>query len=127
MVEEKIDKDSESPELIKDDKQLAMLCHVLGLITGVCAPLVYCLATEGDSEFLLHHEKEALNFQITMILIWGITIGLDVFVFDALFIIPVALMIDLVYVASAVSKAKDGVFYKYPISIPFIKTLQKSK
>ena len=130
MDEEKITESSSidfdvSVEITEDDRQLAMMCHILGFLTGFFTPLVYCLVRKGDSNFLQHHEIEAFNFQMTMLLIWGITVWLDVFVFNALFVIPVAFIIDAVYSTSAVLKARDRALCKYPISIPFIITPYK--
>ena len=114
--------DSGTPEEItKDDRQLAIMCHILGLMTGIITPLVYCLSKKGDSEFLLHHETEALNFQITVIILLIIAIG-SYIVFNSYFLIPIAILIDITSSISAVMKAKEGVYYKYPISIPLVRT-----
>jgi len=114
--------DSEVSEAVtKDDRQLAMMCHVLGLVTGIITPLIFCLVKKGDSKFLLRHETEALNFQITILIGCGIAIYSDCVVTRSIFLIPVVIIIDVILCITAAIKANESIYYKYPISIPFIR------
>lgn len=126
MNEEKIDEDiivepEMSEEDIRIDRQLAVMCHIMGLVTGIITPLIYCLTKKDDAVFLQHHEKEALNFQITLIIYLAIGIWLDFYVFEGLYIIPIVVISDLTLSITAAFKANEGIFYKYPLSIPFLK------
>src|SRR6478735_7706961 len=53
----------------EDEKVLGMLCHLLGILTGFLGPLVLWLVKKDSSAFLDHHGREALNFQITVMLV----------------------------------------------------------
>lgn len=82
MKERKLDKEAvlasgQTEEDIKIDRQLAMSCHLLGLMTSFIGPLVFCLTKKEDAFFLQHHEKEAFNFQLTMFIIFGISLGTE--------------------------------------------------
>lgn len=127
MKEKKLDKETvlasgQTEKDIEIDRQLAMTCHILGLITGFIGPLVYCLTKREDAEFLQHHEKEAFNFQITIAIAMTVAVYLDFNVFESLYLIPVVVIIDLILSFTAVMKAKEDIYYKYPISIPFLRT-----
>ena len=53
-----------------DDLNLAMLAHLLGVITGFLGALVIWLMNKDKAgkEFVNEQAKEALNFQITLLL-----------------------------------------------------------
>lgn len=57
-----------------DDRNLALLMHLLALFTGFVGPLVIWLVKKDDSAYLDQHGKEALNFQISL-LIYSFSIG----------------------------------------------------
>ena len=102
-----------------DDKTMAILSHILTLVAGFVAPLVIYVVKK-ESPFALAHAKESLNFQITMliafivsILLWVILIGL--------FITWLLGIADLVLVIIATIRASEGKLYKYPFSIRFIR------
>lgn len=103
-----------------DDKTMAILAHILTLVAGFVAPLVIYLVKKDNSPFASAHAKESLNFQITMliafvvsILLWVILIG-----FFITWLLGIA---DLVLVIIATIRASEGKLYKYPFSIKFIK------
>ena len=111
------------PQARIDDRQLAMMCHLLGLITSVLAPIVFVISKKGDSDFLTHHETQSLNFQITMILAMALAIWLDSHVFDhAYIIIPMVVISDIILCITAALRANESVLYVYPLAIPFLKT-----
>ncbi|MBN1864526.1 MAG: DUF4870 domain-containing protein [Victivallales bacterium] len=105
----------------QDDRQLAMMCHLLGLITSVFVPMVFVLSKKGDSDFLTHHETQSLNFQITMILAMTLAIWLDFNVFEHAYLIPVVLISDIILCITAAIRANESILYVYPLSIPFLK------
>lgn len=110
---------------IKIDRQLSITCHILGFITSILGPLVFVLTKGNDAEFLRHHEREAFNFQLTIIILFFIGLGLDMYVFEKIMTLPVIFICDAILSLTAVIKANDNVFYKYPISIPFLNPNKK--
>lgn len=104
-----------------DSKLWALFCH-LGFIIGFSfiAPLVIWLIFKDRSEFVDHHGKEALNFNISMI-IYFIIAGILCIIF-----IGIPLLIGLAFFGLVVSivamvKAGNGERYNYPMNIKFIK------
>jgi len=107
-------------EVSKDAKTMALLCHLLAIFTGFIGPLILWLIKKDDDPFIDEHGKEALNFQITMLIaaIAGsvlICIGIGIVVVIA---VPI---INLVFCIIATIKANNGEHYRYPVAIRLIK------
>jgi len=116
-------------ELNKDARMWAMLCHLAGvgglmpivpIVGSVIAPLVIWQIKKDDFEFVDKHGKEAVNFQIS-ILIYALVAGLLCFACVGFFLLPVVYILDLVFLLIAAIKANDGQHYLYPLTIRFIK------
>lgn len=115
----------EAEAVTLNDRQLAVMCHILGMMTSVFVPLVYVLSKKGDSEFLIHHETQALNFQITMLLAMALAVWLDMFVFCHAYLIPVVLISDVTLSVTAAIRANESLLYIYPLAVPFIRRRNK--
>ena len=76
----------EQPEVSKDAMSMAMLCHLLAIFTGFLGPLIIWLIKKEDAPFVNDHGKEALNFQIT-VLIAMVASGLLTFVCIGVFLV----------------------------------------
>ena len=107
-------------ETNKDARMWAMFCHLAGLagmvipgIGCVIGPLVLWLIKKEEFPFVDEQGKEALNFQITM-LIYGVVAGLLCFVCIGLLLAPALAIADLVLLIIAAIKANDGYHYRYP-------------
>ena len=60
-----------------------------------------------------------MNFQISMT-IYLFLAGILLFVVVGLFLFPVLVIVDIVFVVIAAVKANQGELYRYPLSIRFI-------
>lgn len=58
------------------DRMLAALAHIAGAVSTVVGPLVMMLLLRKRSEYARRHAAEALNFQLTLLLIVIVTFGL---------------------------------------------------
>jgi len=110
----------------KEARTWAMLSH-LGVFAGyiipfghIIAPLVIWLIKKDESPFVDDQGKESLNFQISMTIYFIIALLL-MFVFVGFILLPALVIFDLVIVIVAGVKANEGVKYRYPLSIRFIK------
>jgi uncharacterized Tic20 family protein len=89
----------------------------LGNIIG---PLVIWLARRDQSAFVAAQAKEALNFNISVV-IGGILCAVLVFVFIGI-LLGVALFIAwLAMTIIAAIKASEGVDYRHPVSLRLVK------
>jgi len=116
-------------EMNRDARLWAMLCHLAGLaflvvpaIGSVIGPLIVWLIKKDQYPFVDEQGKEAVNFQITM-LIYGLVAGLLMFVCIGFLLLPVVAIVDIVLLIIAAIKANDGHHYRYPypLIIRFIK------
>ena len=104
----------------QDDRTWALVAHAGGLVTSFLIPLIIWLAKGDDSEFVRDQAKEALNFQITLLiasLIGAATTVCLGFGFLVLFAVGIA---DLVLSLVAALRAYDGRRYRYPATMRLI-------
>lgn len=105
-----------------DDLNLAMLSHLLGIITGFLAPLVIWLMNKDKAgkEFVNDQAKEALNFQITLVI--GYVAASILLVVLIGFLLMFALLIaNVVLCVLAALAARKGEAYRYPFTLRLLK------
>lgn len=106
----------------------AMFCHLAALVGGVVGPLIVWLARRNQYPFVDEQGREALNFQITMLIYLAAAILLTfvAFLLIPCLGIPLVLLLaltNLLLTVVAAVKANDGHHYRYPryLIIRFIK------
>ena len=106
----------------QDDRTIAMLTHLSGIILGFIVPLIVWLIhkDKADKGYLIDQSKEALNFQITLLMGYVVGIILSVILIGALlnFLIWIACIIFSIIAALAANK---GEAYRYPFAIRLVK------
>ena len=107
-------------EIDKEERTLAMLCHLGALLTGFIAPLIIWQIKKEDSVFIDDHGKEAVNFQIS-ILLYTLAAAVLVCIFIGIVLLPVVVVINVIFAIIAAVKANNGERYRYPLCIRFIK------
>jgi uncharacterized Tic20 family protein len=120
---------AETPELgvSGDAKTWGMFCHLAalsGYIGVPCAhivgPLIIWQIKKNEHPFCDEQGKESLNFQITMTLAMILCVPLFL-VIIGFFLIGIIALMDLILTIMAAVKAYNGVHYRYPFTIRFIK------
>lgn len=106
----------------------AMVCHLCGLIGyagngigSVVAPLIVWILKKDESELIDQHGKEALNFNISILIYFAILLAVSFMTFGIGFLITVPLMgilvvFHVVCTIIAALKANQGQFYRYPLT-----------
>lgn len=114
---------TEEPD--KEARTWGMLCH-LSALTGlftlvgfVVGPLVVWLLKKDEMPFVDDQGKEALNFQITMALIFCVCWVL-MFVLIGLLLMPILGLVNIIMVIVATIKANNGERYRYPFALRLI-------
>ena len=109
----------ESPSVppTSDEKTLALISHIVTLVSQFIAPLIIYLVKKDESSFVAAHAKESLNFQLTVLII---CILLIVTVIGILLLWIVGIYV-FVLVIIATIRASEGKLYRYPFTIRFIK------
>ena len=103
----------------KDDRNFAMLAHLLGIFTHFLGPLIIWLLKKDESPFIAQEAKEALNFQITLAIgyliacvLWIILIGFLLF--------PVLYILNIIFCILGAVAASKGQGYRYPFAIRLV-------
>ncbi|XVQ09100.1 DUF1707 and DUF4870 domain-containing protein [Spirillospora sp. CA-255316] len=74
-------KGTDGPAPTGEDRMLAAVSHAVGVPTLFVGPLVMMLLSGKRSEYVRRHAVEALNFQLTLLLVTIVTFGLGSIVY----------------------------------------------
>jgi uncharacterized Tic20 family protein len=111
----------------RDERTWAMLAHLCALVGysvvpfgNIVAPLIVWLIRKDQSWFIDDQAKESLNFQISMVIYALISVPLILIVIGIVLLV-ILYVFGIVMVIIAAIKANDGVQYRYPLTLRFIK------
>ncbi|WP_255364119.1 DUF4870 domain-containing protein [Frigoribacterium sp. MCBA15_019] len=104
----------------EDEKLWATLIHLGGIIFAFVPALVGYLVLKDRGPFIREHTKTALNFQITMAIVYVISAILSVIVIGGVLALVAGILVIIFSIIAAVA-ANKGQWYKYPLTIEFIK------
>ena len=100
-----------------------VMCHLSALagfvIPGaghILGPLIVWLVKRGDSAEIDAHGKEALNFQISM-LIYNVVAGILCLIVIGFVLLAVLHVLNVVFVIIASLRASEGQMYRYPLTL----------
>ena len=106
-----------------DARSLLPLLGVLMPGLNAAIPLVIWLLKRNQSVYLDHHAREALNFQILVLLMlvffWVV---LKLFLINLIFsmLVPIVVILTLMLMIRAGLKASGGHYYRYPFSVRLV-------
>ena len=109
-----------------DERMWAMLTHLSALtglftvIGSLAAPLIVWQIQKDKSAFVDYHGKEAVNFNITMAIAAGVSFLLFLLLIGFVLVWLVG-AVWLIFTIVAAIKANNGEYYRYPVTIRFIK------
>jgi|GEM_PF-5056280 len=103
-----------------DTKMWATLAHLGFAIGGFITPLVIWQIYKDRSEFVAQHGKEALNWQLTMLIGFIICIPLF-FIVIGIFLLLILSVVNIILGIMALMAANKGEPYTYPFRIQFVK------
>ena len=125
QAEEKVG--GEQAEISKDARMWAMFCHLAGLagyvmpiVGSIIGPLIFWQIKKDEYPFVDEQGKEAVNFQISMVLYAIVSLLLFVICVGP-FLLAAVGVVDIVLLIIAAVKANNGQSYRYPLTIRFIK------
>ncbi|SDQ46619.1 DUF4870 domain-containing protein [Pseudoxanthomonas sp. CF125] len=106
----------------QEDRTIGLLTHLSGIIAGFIVPLIIWLINKDKPEksWLTDQSKEALNFQITLLIVYVIGIILSVILIGAL-INLIAWIACIVFSIIGGLAANKGEAYRYPFALRLIK------
>jgi len=104
--------------LSSDERTMGMLSHLLGLFSFL-GPLVIFLTKGKESSFVRDQAAEALNFQLTLLLAYVVSMFLMLALIGFL-LVPAVFIVHIVYGIIATMRANEGIAYRYPICIRLV-------
>ncbi len=104
----------------KDECNMAMLAHLLGALVGFIGPLIIWLIKKDEYAFVDDQGKEAVNFQISIVIYAIVSFVLTLILIGFLLLLAV-IVFNIVCIIKAALKANNGERYRYPMSIRIIK------
>ncbi len=115
----------QTDQKVRDERMWGMFCHLsacagyiipLGNIIG---PLIIWSIKKDEFPFVNEQGKEALNFQISM-LIYFIISAILIFIVIGIMLLIALGIFQLIMIVIASIKANNGETFRYPLSIRFI-------
>lgn len=99
---------------------LSGLVGILAVVPGFVGPLVVWLMKKNEHPLIDANGKEALNFQLTMLVYFVVSFVLVLLLIGFLFL-AILLIVAIVMPIIGGIQASDGRTYRYPATIRFIK------
>lgn len=100
-----------------EEKIAAVVVHVTAIFFEFFAPIIGYLFLKDKGPFVLHAAKESLNFSLTVLII-AVVLAISVVGWLIIWAVPAYWVICRVIAALQTSQGK---FFKYPLTIRFIK------
>lgn len=110
---------AEPMETTSDERSMAMLAHLLGILTWIFGALIIWLIRKDTSAFVDDQGKEALNFQITLTIAWLVA-GVLTCVVIGFVLMAVIWVVEIIFCIIAAVAANRGERYRYPFNIRII-------
>jgi uncharacterized Tic20 family protein len=102
-----------------DDKNIATITHLGGTVFSFVPALIVWILKKDDSEFIADQGKEALNFQITLILAQFVA-WILAWILIGFFFMFIIWVFNIVFCIIAAISTSKGETYRYPICLRFI-------
>lgn len=99
----------------QDERNMAMLAHLLAIVLGFLGPLIIWLVKKDSSAFVDDQGKEALNFNILLTIVYAICGALTCVVIGV-FLLPIAYIVNIVFAILGGVAASRGELYRYPFN-----------
>jgi uncharacterized protein len=121
MTNETTEVSTESTRVIpsNDDKNIATITHLGGTVFSFVPGLLVWILKKDDSAYLAEQAKEALNFQITVLIAYFIA-GILVWLLIGFLLFPLIWLLNVVFCIIAAISTSKGETYRYPYCLRLI-------
>lgn len=103
-----------------NETNFALLSHLLGVVLSLIGPLIIWLVKKEEGGFVEDQSREALNFQISL-MIYAIVTWLLCFVVVGFVLLPIIGFCGIIFPIIATVKSSNGVLYRYPFIFRLVK------
>lgn len=102
-----------------DEKNIATVTHLGGTVFSFIPSLIVWILKKDDSAYIGEQAKEALNFQITMLIAEFIA-GLLVVILVGFLLMGIIWLVNIVFCIIAAISTSKGETYRYPFALRLI-------
>ena len=102
-----------------DDKNIATITHLGGILFSFVPALIVWLLKKDDNEYIAAQAKEALNFQITVLLAQFVA-GVLIFILVGFLLLAIIWVFNVVLCIIAAISTSKGENYRYPFTLRLI-------
>ena len=102
-----------------DDKNIATVTHLGGTVFSFIPALIVWILKKDDSAYIGDQAKEALNFQITVIIAQFIA-AILAWVLIGFILFPIIWVVNIVFCIIAAIASSKGETYRYPLCLRLI-------
>ena len=102
-----------------DDKNIATVTHLGGTVFSFIPALIVWILKKEDSPYIADQAKEALNFQITVLIAQFIA-AILAWVLIGFILIPIIWILNVVFCIIAAIASSKGKTYRYPLCLRLI-------
>lgn len=102
-----------------NDKNIVTITHLGGILFSFIPSLIVWLLKKDDSEYIATQAKEALNFQITLLLAQFVAYVL-IFILVGFLLLGLIWVFNVVFCIIAAISSSKGEYYRYPLTLRLI-------
>lgn len=102
-----------------NDRNVAVLVHLAGIFFSFVPALIVWLLKKDDSVFIGNQAREALNFQISIVIAYMVA-GVLAWILVGLLFFPIIWVGNLVLCLVAAINVSKGEDYQYPFALRLI-------
>lgn len=102
-----------------DEKNIAVVTHITGIFFSIFPGLIVWLLKKDESPYISEQAREALNFQITLLIAYFISCVL-MFILIGFVLLFLVWLANIVFSIMAAVAASKGENYRYPFSLRLI-------
>ena len=102
-----------------DDKNIATITHIGGTVFSFVPALIVWILKKDENQYVEDQAKEALNFQITMVLAYMLA-GVLSWILIGLIFFPIIWVLNIVFCIIAAISTSKGETYRYPFALRLI-------
>jgi len=102
-----------------DDKNIATITHLGGTVFTFIPSLIVWILKKDDNAYIADQAKEALNFQISVLLAYLVSWMLAFILIGFLFV-GIVWLVNIVFCIIAAISTSKGETYRYPLCLRLI-------
>ena len=102
-----------------DDKNIATVTHLGGTVFSFIPGLLVWILKKDDNAYIADQAKEALNFQIT-VLIASFVASILIWLLIGFILLPIIWVVNIVFCVIAAIASSKGELYRYPLCLRLI-------